>query len=142
MIQTMKINGVNVVYAIATLGVDEAFVSFKLGATVKDIGQVAGADAAIDFNSAGTDNDIPIGRVIADGKTVISDSPRPKPATSSLCCLMDHGISARHQLTRFMLYKVLRAFLRMARVLPLKALSGTNSPTASGKGRTTGSQAA
>lgn len=78
MIQTTKINGVNVVYAIATPGVDEAFVSHKIGATVKDIGQAAGANAAIDFNFADTDNGILIGRVIADGEMVISDSPKTK----------------------------------------------------------------
>jgi exopolysaccharide biosynthesis protein len=52
--------------------------SHKIGATVKDIGQAAGADVAIDFNFADTDNGIPIGRVIADGNTVISDSPKTK----------------------------------------------------------------
>ncbi|GBG11325.1 hypothetical protein PAT3040_06126 [Paenibacillus agaridevorans] len=64
--------------AIATPGVDEAFVSHKIGATVKDIGQATGADAAIDFNFADTDNGVPIGRVIVEGKTVNSDSPKTK----------------------------------------------------------------
>lgn len=73
MIQTKRNNGVNVNYVVADPLIDDIGVSFKIGATVKDLGQAAPATVAANFNFADTIQGIPIGRTIVDGKEVISD---------------------------------------------------------------------
>ncbi|MGI2294188.1 N-acetylmuramoyl-L-alanine amidase [Paenibacillus sp. GXUN7292] len=76
MIQSKRINGVGVNYIIADPLIDDIGVSFKIGATVKDLGQAAAATVAANFNYANNDIGKPTGRVIVGSKTVISDEPK------------------------------------------------------------------
>lgn len=90
MIQT-KINGVDLIYDIYDPQVDEIRAAFKLGATVKEIGQAVGADVAINFNYADNSTGTPIGRVIVDSNEVISDIPKTL-ARDELYMLPDRSI--------------------------------------------------
>lgn len=79
MIKSSKVNGVNVAYVVADPGKDGITAVVGLGKTVKEIGQAAGATVSANFNYADTSTGTPIGRVIADGKTVISDIAKTAP---------------------------------------------------------------
>lgn len=76
MIQTKRFNGVNVNYVIADPLIDDIGVIFKIGATVKELGQTAAATVTANFNFAETVSGTPIGRTIVDSKEVISDIPK------------------------------------------------------------------
>lgn len=74
MIQTKRINGIDISYTILDPAVDDIRAAYKPGATVKELGQ--GYDMACNFNFADTNAGIPIGRLIVDGKSVIPDIPK------------------------------------------------------------------
>jgi N-acetylmuramoyl-L-alanine amidase len=52
---------------------------FSVGGTVASMAKQFKADAAINFNYANTDDGIPIGRVIHEGKVIVSDIPKTIP---------------------------------------------------------------
>ncbi|MDQ0114342.1 hypothetical protein [Paenibacillus harenae] len=54
MLQRGKVNGFDVAYAIADPLIDDIHAAFKVGETVKDLGE--GADVAVNFNYADTTN--------------------------------------------------------------------------------------
>lgn len=55
---------------------DNVRVGYKVGSTVKDLGQAHKVDTAINFNFTNNTLGIPIGRLIVDGKEVNSDIPK------------------------------------------------------------------
>jgi N-acetylmuramoyl-L-alanine amidase len=79
MIKTTKVNGVNVAYAIADPRKDDIAAAVGMGKSVKEIGQAEAATVAANFNYFDTSSGIPIGRVIAGGKTVIRDIAKTLP---------------------------------------------------------------
>jgi len=78
MIQSKSINGVNIRYVIANPKVDDLYAAFKLGATVKGLGQLHNADVAMTVNFAHNDKGKPIGRLIVDGIEVVGDEEKTK----------------------------------------------------------------
>lgn len=70
---------VETLYVVLDPRVDDIRASYDPGATVKELGQTAGADLALNFNFADTSTGIPIGRLIVDGVTVIPDIPKTEP---------------------------------------------------------------
>lgn len=77
MIARSYVLGVDLSYLIADPKVDDINAAFKIGATVKELGQ--GADAAANLNYADTASGTPIGRVIVDGKVRVDDSAKTRP---------------------------------------------------------------
>lgn len=73
MIQSKRINGIDVKCVIADPSADTIYAAAQTGATVKQLAQRENADVAANFNYALTTVGIPIGRLIADGKVVTSD---------------------------------------------------------------------
>lgn len=76
LIQSKRINGVDIKYSIADPKVDKVYAAFKRGSTIMDIGQAEGADMSINFNYADTVTGTPIGRLIVNGVEVIHDIPK------------------------------------------------------------------
>ncbi|WP_424766286.1 N-acetylmuramoyl-L-alanine amidase [Paenibacillus sp. sgz302251] len=68
----------NYVYKVFDPKTDTIYAAHLNGATVKEIGQREQADVALNFNYADDDIGVPIGRLIAGGKTVINDIPKTK----------------------------------------------------------------
>lgn len=74
MIQSKRINGIDIKYCIADPQVDEVYAAFKLGSTIREIGQAENADTALNFNYANTVTGAPIGRLIVNNRQVSSDT--------------------------------------------------------------------
>lgn len=74
MIQSKRINGIDIKYSIADPNVDEIYAAFKLGSSIRDIGQAEKSDIAMNFNYANTDTGTPIGRLIVNNRQVSSDT--------------------------------------------------------------------
>lgn len=74
MIQSKRINGIDIKYSITDPKVDEIYAAFKLGSSIRDIGQAEKADIAMNFNYANTDTGTPIGRLIVNNRQVSSDT--------------------------------------------------------------------
>ncbi|MFD2116323.1 N-acetylmuramoyl-L-alanine amidase [Paenibacillus yanchengensis] len=73
LIQTKRINNIDVDYVIADPAINDIGISFKIGATVKELGQQAAATVAANFNYADNATGTPIGLVVDGGKTVIGN---------------------------------------------------------------------
>lgn len=71
MIQTRQIKGVDAAYAVVDPRIDDINVAFKIGDTVKELGE--GFDLAANFSYANDKTGVPIGRLVVDGKTVMHD---------------------------------------------------------------------
>jgi len=72
----VKIGGINLLYEVVNPTQDEMYPVYKPGTTVKQIGEAEGATLAVNFNFANNDVGDPIGRIIVNGKTVVSDGPK------------------------------------------------------------------
>ncbi|WP_187434568.1 N-acetylmuramoyl-L-alanine amidase [Paenibacillus methanolicus] len=75
----MQINGFNVRVATVDPRQDEVYAAYQPGARVRDIAKATGADLALNFNFADIKTGAPIGRLVVDGKTVVSDIPKTLP---------------------------------------------------------------
>lgn len=91
MIQSKRINGVDVKYVISDPSSDTIYAAAQTGATVKQLAQSEGATVAANFNYALTSVGIPIGRLIVDGKTVTSDIEKTT-ARDELYMLLDKSL--------------------------------------------------
>ncbi|MCA0754893.1 N-acetylmuramoyl-L-alanine amidase [Paenibacillus sp. N4] len=68
-----KVNGFVVTYAVIDPAAETVYAAHQNGATVKELGQREMAAIALNFNYADTSRGIPIGRLIIDSNTFISD---------------------------------------------------------------------
>jgi hypothetical protein len=91
MIQSKRINGIDIKYSVIDPMVDDVHTAFKFGSSIRDFGHAEKANVSLNFNYADTITGTPIGRLIVGGVEVVHDGPKTV-ARDELYMLPDRSV--------------------------------------------------